>query len=665
MAILTSVYDVESNIETTLYSSISPTATTGIVLNTVLTITKGVLSFETNGVLEYVSFGGAVVASGRTTLSDVRRNLTTTLNDFSAISATGLQHVAGITIVKLVNYHALYNLKAGTAQANTFSANQTISGTNKLFFNDTDTWIYDNGTDLRFRSSAQAEVSLSQLAAAAGVNDKVKVSIADTTEGHLGSKLTAGAGLAKVITDPAGNEVLDFSVDLTDTNVFTATPSAGKAALYDVDGNLPTLGFATSSVAAEAIAAGQAVAYDGLGKLVLADGDATSPFGLFTGIATTSGNIGDTINFSPAGIVTVPAFTVADRANCRLWSGISQASSNTTTDAIDAITKWRSQSFVPATGQDNVGQVQLYLTNSALVGTAVAEIYAVSGTNPNAVPTGAALGTSANVTTFSTGLNEFNFTVPIAVTPGTEYAIVFKLSVRTSGSISWDYQNSDVLATGNSGTSANSGVAWTAETTYDRRFTVYYRGLVGEPVYLSDTAGSLSLSPGTYLERVGSVFSSTKVLLEKNSKIVYGTLTGNMPNVTAPGTTTVLTTVSLGGRPRAIFLQINATCSLVTDTSYEPEFNFFGMWSPGGSTVGLAAVGETDSAGALSATTLIEVHSRTVPTVVRNNAAKNASLSIVVDSVTANSIIFSRVSQTSDYNLTGGTYNIKFIAFLD
>lgn len=210
MAILTTVYDVESNIQTTPYNTISPTATTGIVLNVALTITKGVLTFETNGAIEYISFGGATVASGRTTLSDVRRNLTTTLNDFSQISATGLQHIAGVTIVRLVDYHALFNLKAGTSSANTFTASQLISGTNKLYLGDTSSYVYDDGTDIHFKSSVQSDVSLSALATAAGTDEKTKTSLLDTTAGYLNDKIVVGSGLTKTILNPGANETLEL-----------------------------------------------------------------------------------------------------------------------------------------------------------------------------------------------------------------------------------------------------------------------------------------------------------------------------------------------------------------------------------------------------------------------------------------------------------------------
>ena len=751
MAILTSVYDVESNIETTLYSSISPTATTGIVLNTVLTITKGVLSFETNGAIEYVSFGGAVVASGRTTLSDVRRNLTTTLNDFSAISATGLQHVAGITIVKLVNYHALYNLKAGIAQANTFSANQTISGTNKLFFNDTDTWIYDDGTDLKFRSSAQAEVSLATLASAAGVNDKAKVSAADTTEGYLDSKITAGLGLSKVIVNPAGNEELDLRIDLSDGNIFSATPSVGKAALYDADGNLRTASLAATSTAKEAITDKDVLVTDASGRLARADSDALVTTFPLAGVATAAAAAeNDTVNYVPMGsIVEIPSISLAEYANGILTALTpTNTTENTDTDVQNSADDWRAQTFTASANawENNVGSVTLKLTKTgAPTGNATLKLLPVVAGIPGAIasqtdgstvpatmtaaaqwraqtfksayslgitsvkllltktetggngnmsvtinsvsgglPTATVLGTSANVASsgagagyyveftfaspvaitaateyaivfknsnagsssyvdwhyantdvyadgqsatsansgatwtaeasydrafiihaglassvlayasIATGLNTFNFSVPIEITPGEQYAIVLDPGPGVSGAayIAWDYQNTDVYAGGNSLTSADWGITWTAEATFDRYFSMQYRSINGLPVFVSTAVGAITLAPATvdsgdYNQRIGYVVDRTHISLERGLKSVYATYT-----FTADAIATVETEITIGFRPMLVFASAHqAPASPVTIGS-------MGMWMNEGASMSLENKGSFVSSNA-------------------------------------------------------------------
>src|SRR5215204_1600490 len=214
MAVLSTSYDVESGVRTTLKNTISPTTVIGIQINYSLTITSGVLLFDPGTPQEeYISFGGGIVAGGITTLQDPVRNLTRILNDFSG-TGTGFQHSGGSCVVELTNYHALYNLKANKDRANTFSAPQTIGGTNKLFLNDANSWIFDDGTDIQFRSSVQSQVSLSTLAAAAGVDEKVKISVTDTTSGYLTAKLTGGDGIALTIVNPGANEQIDIDLDI-------------------------------------------------------------------------------------------------------------------------------------------------------------------------------------------------------------------------------------------------------------------------------------------------------------------------------------------------------------------------------------------------------------------------------------------------------------------
>lgn len=345
----------------------------------------------------------------------------------------------------------------------------------------------------------------------------------------------------------ASNGVLissgDIQLDQTTNAAATAMVAANSGALNK---------FTTSGTANTTFSSGDALSFDGASRLVKADGNDLVPFGMYAGIATAGGTAGGATTFCVNGVVTVPAFSLAERVNCASSLGEYNTTTNTTTDAISSTNVWRAQTFIPQAGQDNVYQVTIAITDSSLVGTMVAQIYATSGTAPNAIPTGAALGTSANVTVFGSSVT-FTFTTPIAVTPLTAYAIVVKLTARTSGSFAWNYNNTSVYASGNSATSPDSGVSWTPETTYDRYFQVTFKGLAGSPVFLSDTAGALSLTPGTYPAKIGRAIDSTHVLLDTPLKTVSGTVSGTMPScsVSTSGTVSasVTSTISVGGRP--------------------------------------------------------------------------------------------------------------------
>jgi len=545
MAVLSTSYDVESGVKTTLKSTISPTQTTNIKLNYALAITSGVLRFDPDTTREeFISFGGTVVSAGVTTLVDVVRDLTLTLNDFSG-SGTGSQHSGGACVVELSNYHALYNKKANTDRANTFSAAQTISGSNKFFFSNANQWIYSDGTELYFRSASQSQKSLSQLASLAGSNDKAKVSVADTTEGFLNTKITVSEALVKSITSGGGDERLNLALDPLRTTNGVAFVTANMPAVAELS---------TAGVADVTIANKQAVAFNGNTRLGLADSNdpGMNVEWLFAGIAKNAGNAGDAIQFVPTGIVaTVNAFTLTQRAKCRLWAGTpTNTTQNTATDAQDASTKWRAQVFTAGAlaGEDNLGAVTLYLTKTgAPTGNATIRIRAVSA----GLPIGGDLGTATLAySSIATGTNEFTFTVPVSITPGTQYAIILDPGAGVSGAayITWNYQNTDVYAGGTSVTSANSGSSWTAEATFDRYFSMKFRGIAGEPVYLSDTAGGLELTAGTYPYEIGLALSTTQIVLSPRMRSIYGT--ANL--VMAAGAENVTTQFILGFAPSLI-----------------------------------------------------------------------------------------------------------------
>lgn len=135
------------------------------------------------------------------------------LGDVRAVKI--FEHPAGSEIMISDNYlfwqdgYTAINSKLDNTGGNaTTTFNLSLSGSN---------WrIRKDGNDMKFRDDNQAEVTLSQLASLSGVNDKVKISVADTTAGYLGAKINSGDGLDEAIGTPGGNETLDLSVDVTD-----------------------------------------------------------------------------------------------------------------------------------------------------------------------------------------------------------------------------------------------------------------------------------------------------------------------------------------------------------------------------------------------------------------------------------------------------------------
>lgn len=64
-----------------------------------------------------------------------------------------------------------------------------------------------------YHGGGKAKTRFSSLGESGGLDEKVKTSVADTTQNYLSSKLTAGVGISTVLLNPGGNE--QFQVNNT------------------------------------------------------------------------------------------------------------------------------------------------------------------------------------------------------------------------------------------------------------------------------------------------------------------------------------------------------------------------------------------------------------------------------------------------------------------
>ena len=138
--------------------------------------------------------------------------------DYSGGPSTAHAHSAGSTIVitnpfnLFKDYADAIDSKLDNDGGNTTTTwDLNVAGSNFRF--------RLSGGDMLFADDNQAEVSLSTLAAAAGVDDKAKVSNADTTSGYLSDKVVAGYGTTLTVKNPAGNETLEVALDPTGSGV--------------------------------------------------------------------------------------------------------------------------------------------------------------------------------------------------------------------------------------------------------------------------------------------------------------------------------------------------------------------------------------------------------------------------------------------------------------
>ena len=152
-----------------------------------------------------------------TGISGTTLTVTRGLADYSGGATTAATHSGGSTFVItdtwqiFDEYATAINSKLDNDGGNsTTSLDIAVTGTSVR--------IREDSGELKLTDDLTAEVSLSTLAAAAGVDTQVRVSVADTTSNFLDNKITvSGTGLVvtKSITSPGGDEKLNIDVTST------------------------------------------------------------------------------------------------------------------------------------------------------------------------------------------------------------------------------------------------------------------------------------------------------------------------------------------------------------------------------------------------------------------------------------------------------------------
>lgn len=139
-------------------------------------------------------------------------------SDYAGGPSTANAHSAGATIV-ITNPFNIFQDFSGAIDSKLDSDGGNPTTTWDLDVTASDFRFRLDAGDMKFTDDNQAEVSLSTLAAAAGVDDKAKVSVADTTSSYLATKIVAGAGASLNILNPAGNETLEVALDASGAGV--------------------------------------------------------------------------------------------------------------------------------------------------------------------------------------------------------------------------------------------------------------------------------------------------------------------------------------------------------------------------------------------------------------------------------------------------------------
>lgn len=139
-----------------------------------------------------------------TTLSVKTRGLPTHDGGPSTVNSHG-----GGSIIVFTNNWQLFD-DISTALNSKYNKTGGIL-TGPVQFQNINNEIKENAGDIVFKSSVQTPVTLSALAAAAGTDEKAKVSANDTTSGYLNGKLVAGIGVTLTENNDGANETLTIS----------------------------------------------------------------------------------------------------------------------------------------------------------------------------------------------------------------------------------------------------------------------------------------------------------------------------------------------------------------------------------------------------------------------------------------------------------------------
>jgi hypothetical protein len=138
-----------------------------------------------------------------------------TVEKGNGVNYSAVSHAVGATVIISDNYQFWKDIKTAVDSKVNTDATSTIADNIKLQFGDADAYIYttNGGTDLKFKDGSNVELSLSTLASGGGADQKVAVTVSDTTTSVLNDKVAVGSGLTKTTLNPGGNEQLQLGID--------------------------------------------------------------------------------------------------------------------------------------------------------------------------------------------------------------------------------------------------------------------------------------------------------------------------------------------------------------------------------------------------------------------------------------------------------------------
>lgn len=232
---------VQSNFKTTTTQSLGNSTTTDldIYLDTLPNSSTGYLVLDPEGSnYELIYYESKDAATGKVTCPAANgRALSLTATTRTTVAGNVKSHGPGTVVIMAPDHLTLSNLELNKLDVDGGNVSDSFDAEDS-----NNEWrIRNNAGVMELRDKNTATVTLAELAAAAGTDQKVKVSIDDTTSGLVEDKFVAGTNTTVSTNNAGGNETFQYNAAGTLASIVTdvtATSAEINQALDGIDANV-------------------------------------------------------------------------------------------------------------------------------------------------------------------------------------------------------------------------------------------------------------------------------------------------------------------------------------------------------------------------------------------------------------------------------------------
>lgn len=232
---------VQSNFKTTTTQSLGNSTTTDldIYLDTLPNSSTGYLVLDPEGSnYELIYYESKDAATGKVTCPAANgRALSLIATTRTTVAGNVKSHGPGTVVIMAPDHLTLSNLELNKLDIDGGNVSDSFDAEDS-----NNEWrIRNNAGVMELRDKNTATVTLADLAAAAGADQKVKVSIDDATSGLVEDKFVAGTNTTVTTNNPGGNETFQYNAAGTLASIVTdvtATSAEINQALEGINGTV-------------------------------------------------------------------------------------------------------------------------------------------------------------------------------------------------------------------------------------------------------------------------------------------------------------------------------------------------------------------------------------------------------------------------------------------